>query len=109
MGACNPIPIPVFRYNPADQRHYVITGGAIVYLVRTRDFQTWESSPNAPFIMRTEADAKVRRKGEHFPRLFWVLGVELSLVPCPTHPRIAQLQPAPHTLHGMGMFVVVST
>ena len=50
---------PSIRYNPVDRRHYVITGGRMVYLVRTRDFETWESSPNAPFIMHTEADAKV--------------------------------------------------
>eukprot|EP00035_Acanthoeca_spectabilis_P013138 m.238986 g.238986 ORF g.238986 m.238986 type:complete len:467 (-) comp15813_c1_seq4:208-1608(-) len=50
---------PSIRFSPLDQYYYAIEGGTHVELVRTRDFQTWERSPNAPFLEPSEADAQV--------------------------------------------------
>ena len=31
-------------------RYYAIVGGRVVELIRTKDFKTWERSPNRPFV-----------------------------------------------------------
>ena len=38
---------------------YILTGGFRVELIRTKDFVSWERSPNRPFIQPTRADAQV--------------------------------------------------
>jgi hypothetical protein len=52
LGAC-----PSVKYLPSDGYYYVIFAGApFVYIVRTRDFVTWEQ-PQQPFIQPSEDDA----------------------------------------------------
>ena len=47
------------RWNALDGYYYSIEGGTHVYLQRTKDFTSWESSPNAPFIEPSQDDAQV--------------------------------------------------
>ena len=52
LGAC-----PAVKFLPSDQHYYIAFAGApFVYLVRTRDFVTWEQ-PAQPFIQPSQDDA----------------------------------------------------
>ena len=51
---------PSIRYSALDGFYYAMLGGHTVSLYRTKDFQTWETSPqNAPFVKPHAADAQV--------------------------------------------------
>jgi hypothetical protein len=50
---------PSLRWNPLDSMYYIIEGGTTVELIRTRDFKTWERSPNRPFIQPSPEDGMV--------------------------------------------------
>ncbi len=50
---------PCFTYNPLDGYFYILTGGHVVQLFRTRDFLTWNESTPAPFISPSAGDGLV--------------------------------------------------
>jgi len=50
---------PSIRYSELDGYYYALLGGHTVDLFRTKDFKTWESSPNAPFLAPSAADAQI--------------------------------------------------
>ena len=50
---------PSIRWNPLDSMYYIIEGGTHVELIRTKDFKSWERSPNRPFIQPSVADGTI--------------------------------------------------
>ena len=50
---------PSMTYSADDDLFYILTGGHVVQLFRTRDFSTWEESNPSPFIAPSAGDALV--------------------------------------------------
>lgn len=50
---------PSMKFNPLDGYYYLLTGGNIVALVRTNDFQTWSHSKYYPFIQPQHNDSLI--------------------------------------------------
>ena len=50
---------PSFVYSPRDDYFYHLTGGNVVWLVRSQDFRTWEVSTPSPFLAPSAGDALI--------------------------------------------------
>lgn len=50
---------PSFTYSADDDMFYILTGGHVVQLFRTRDFVSWEESNPSPFIFPGAGDAAI--------------------------------------------------
>lgn len=50
---------PTFTYSPLDGFFYHLTGGNVVWLVRSQDFRAWEVSSPSPFLAPSAGDALV--------------------------------------------------
>lgn len=52
---------PSIKFLPSDRMYYIITGGHNIWLLRSRDLQTWEQPSSRPLIAPSAGDAAVVR------------------------------------------------
>jgi hypothetical protein len=50
---------PSFTYSPLDGYFYHLTGGNVVWLVRSQDFRSWQVSDPSPFLAPSAGDALI--------------------------------------------------